>query len=410
MKIAGITALFPPFIIGGAEASAANLKSLLAQRGHDVSVLSTTVTGGQSILRETFEGLVDVRRYPMPRSYTAFDFAAHNPLAKATWHVQDHVDPRNRTVWSAFLDETRPDLAIVHVTQGLGYNGLLELGRRDIPTLFVLHDLSLACYKTSMFKGGKPCAGQCRPCAISSRLKARYIRKLPRIGFVSPSRSTYATVARYVPIGDRPHRIILNANTYPRPTVAWTASPTLRLLYAGQISRTKGVEFLLETIEAMDRTLAVHLRVVGGGPELERLRARYSEASFVDFTGKVTPEQVSNFMAESDALCVPSLWADNSPGVIVQAMTLGLPVLGSDRGGIPELVGDDVTGAVLPAGNRDAWMGMIMQLVQDRTRVQRWSSSALLEARRFEADVAVDAYLDFADEIRRLPAIADNAA
>jgi len=49
-------------------------------------------------------------------------------------------------------------------------------------------------------------------------------------------------------------------------------------------------------------------------------------------------QQVMDLMANSDVLCVPSIWIENSPGVVIQALGIGLPVLGSDRGGITSLV------------------------------------------------------------------------
>ncbi|WP_279480761.1 glycosyltransferase family 4 protein [Aureimonas sp. SK2] len=407
MRIAGITALFPPSIIGGAEASAASLKAILAARGHEVHVLSTTVDAGERhVVRETYAGTVAVQRHPMPRGYTAFDFAAHNPLAKALWHLQDHADPRNRRVWAAFLDEVRPDVAMVHVTQGLGFNGLLELASRDIPTLFVLHDLSLACYKTSMFKADGACAGQCAPCRLSSRVKQGYLGAIPRLGIVSPSRATYETLKRFVPIGERPHRIILNANAYPPPPAEKSRAPELRLLYAGQISRTKGVGFLLETVAELAATLPVSLRVVGGGPELEPLRARYGAAPWVSFTGKVSPSEVSGFMNESDLLCAPSLWAENSPGVVIQAITAGLPVLSSDRGGLPELVETDRTGLVLPAGDHAAWRAAIRALAADRERLARLSLATRAASARFDPEAAADAYLAFAAFVANQPPVA----
>lgn len=396
----GITALYPPTIIGGAEISASNLSVRLARRGHDMAILSTAADAAQKeVAYETYMDLIRVRRQPMPRSYTAFDYAAHSVLEKLVWHGQDHLDPRNQTIWGEAIDDVKPDLALVHVTQGLGYNGLVELGKRDIPTIFVLHDLSLACYKTSMFVNGKACQGQCRACSLSSWLKFRYLSKIPRIGFVSPSRSNYETVAQYVPIGRWPHRVILNANAYPGPSESWTESPTLRLMYAGQISNAKGVEFILKIVGELDDSLDVSLRVVGGGPELARLQAQYAGHPRITFTGKVHESLVSTYMAESDLLCTPSLWADNSPGVIIQAINGGLPVLGSDKGGIPELVADGVTGAIIEAGNEAAWTKTIVDLCGDRPRIRQWSANALAAAKRFDPEASVDAYLEFAEQI-----------
>src|SRR2546430_14190684 len=64
----------------------------------------------------------------------------------------------------------------------------------------------------------------------------------------------------------------------------------------------------------------------------------FGDRAWCRFHGHVAQQQVSNFMQGSDVLCVPSLWQENSPGVVIHALSQGLPVIGSDKGGIPELV------------------------------------------------------------------------
>jgi glycosyltransferase involved in cell wall biosynthesis len=66
-------------------------------------------------------------------------------------------------------------------------------------------------------------------------------------------------------------------------------------------------------------------------------------------------QDISNIMVNSDILCIPSIWAENSPGVVIHALSLGLPVIGSDKAGIPELVEDGKNGLLVPPGDMLAW-------------------------------------------------------
>jgi len=74
------------------------------------------------------------------------------------------------------------------------------------------------------------------------------------------------------------------------------------------------------------------LKMVGTGPEAETLRERYAGQGWISFTGHVPADQVPEIMADSDLLFVPSIWLENSPGVVIQALGLSLPVMGCEPG------------------------------------------------------------------------------
>lgn len=407
MRIAVISALFPPNVLGGAEIATQQLVQRLASRGHEIDVLTT----GKENSNRTENGY-RVETVAMPRGYPLLEFSRQKVIDRAIWHLQDHADPRNKLIWGRFLDIATPDVALVPIVQGLGYNGLEELARRDIPTIAVLHDLSYVCYKMTMFEKGRTCKVPCRVCGVSSGLKARYLTRIPRLGFVSPSAANLQRVQSFVPIADRPAQVILNPMHYPEAIDVARVPLRPRLLYVGQISAAKGTSFLLETVSNLDPTLDLEVVVVGDGTELEVLKRRFGSLARVTFTGKVSLQEVANQMSRSTVLCVPSLWPDNSPGVIVHALQLGLPVLGSDVGGIGELVKSNHNGILLPPGDISAWSLAITDVVMHRVDLEAWRQTAKADAVGFAPDRQVDAYEAFLHQIvslrptfRRLDAV-----
>ncbi|HEV3192445.1 MAG TPA: glycosyltransferase, partial [Polyangiaceae bacterium] len=242
-----ISSLFPPDVLGGAEMSAYNLARWIRQQGHDMAVLTTAKSPEEELRGQLVDGL-RIYRFHMPRPYPTFKFPKAPSWQKPIWHLQDHLDPRNRRVLAEVLEKVRPDVVLVHLLPGVGYNALEELGGRDIPVVYFLHDLGLACVKMSMFRAGKQCAGQCALCAVTSHHKASILSRIRRLGFCSPSRANLDRVCELVPIGQRPRAAILNANAYPRPTGARTPSDTMRLVYVGRLHATKGVDLLLDSI------------------------------------------------------------------------------------------------------------------------------------------------------------------
>jgi glycosyltransferase involved in cell wall biosynthesis len=402
MRILYLSALFPPDVLGGAEMSAHSQALWLRDQGHEVAVLTTAQRPADEMHGELVDGL-RMYRVHLPRLYPVYRFAAAKAWQKPLWHLQDHLDPSNRRIAARVLDEFRPDVATLHVVQGLGYNVLTELAARDIPVVYFLHDLGLACVKMSMFRNGQECEKQCSICSVSSRYKESLIRQLPRVGFCSPSRANLSRVAEYLPIQRYPHTAILNPNRYPPATVPRADSATLRVLYAGRIHQTKGVDVMLQSARRLQRAGSLarpfHVTIVGTGPQEAELRAEYGAEPWCTFTGFVNQADLSDIMVNSDVLCVPSIWFENSPGVLIQALGLGLPVLGSNIGGIPELVEHGQNGLVLPPGDVEAWRSALEDVLQAPEKLAGWRSHALTHASRFDQDYLGKLTLEFIETV-----------
>jgi glycosyltransferase involved in cell wall biosynthesis len=138
---------------------------------------------------------------------------------------------------------------------------------------------------------------------------------------------------------------------------------------------------------------------VGTGPQEAELRAQFAAEPWCTFTGFVNQADLSNIMQESDVLCVPSIWFENSPGVLIQALGLGLPVLGSNIGGIPELVEHGRNGLVLPPGDVEAWRSALEDVLQTPEKLRDWQSHALAHATRFEQDHLGKLTVDFIETV-----------
>jgi glycosyltransferase involved in cell wall biosynthesis len=386
MRILIISAVFPPHVKGGAEISAYNLAAWLSNNGHEVGVL-TTARNPSEVTDGVVEDGLKIWRVMMPRLYTAFEATSAPGWKKPIWHTQDMFDPRNITIVDRVLNEFRPDIANVHFIQGMGYNALKALGKRDIPAVFTLHDLGLACIKMAMFVDGKECQSLCRACDATAKLKMSYLRSIRRLGFISPSRNNLDRVSTFQPITDYPTAHILNANRYPQPRMEWQPSERPRLLFVGRMDDTKGVHLLLEAIDPLAKQFDFTLKMVGSGPAEEELRQAYRDRAWLSFTGQIPIAEVTDIMATSDLLFVPSIWQENSPGVVIQALAVSLPVMGSDKGGIPELVTAGENGILVPPGDVSAWRSAIEKVLADPASLAGLRARAAQNAANFDQDV-----------------------
>ncbi|CAN5335146.1 glycosyltransferase family 4 protein [soil metagenome] len=402
MRILMISTLYPPFVQGGAEISAHNLATWLAAQGHEVAVLTTAPTAADELWDEMSEGC-RIFRVSMPRQYTVFEATTAPGWKKPLWHLQDHFDPRNRTIVDKVLDEFKPDVVNVQYLQGIGYNALKSIAERDLPTVYTLHDLGLACVKMAMFIDGKECAGLCTACGMSAKVKMGYLGKVERLGFISPSTANMAKLASLQPIGDYPQHRVLNANEYPAPRIVRSESPDLRLLYVGRLHETKGVDIVLKALDMIALNQGFRLDILGSGPDEARWREEYGDRPWLRFHGQVSLQDVADAMISSDALLVPSIWLENSPGVVIQALSLSLPVIGSDKGGIPELVSDGVNGILVEPGNVAAWHDAIKGLLDTPGRLDAMRINAGAGAIEFDKNTLGHQALAVFEAIRARP-------
>ena len=108
--------------------------------------------------------------------------------------------------------------------------------------------------------------------------------------------------------------------------------------------------------------------MVGDGEEGRTLEALCQELRLdgrVTFRGRIDNKNIATIYEQLDVLVVPSVWPENSPVTIAEAMASGIPVIASDIGGISELVGKGVTGLLAPSRDPRALADSIERLRKD---------------------------------------------
>jgi hypothetical protein len=152
------------------------------------------------------------------------------------------------------------------------------------------------------------------------------------------------------------------------------SSEKLRFSFFGQFVRHKGVHTLLEALPLLKNRQQVSINLVGNGDQRAAYEQQLREngcADLVKFWGKLHNSEVARAYAETDVLVLPSIWQENHPVSITEAMACGIPVIGSDIGGIPELVEDGVSGYIFEAGNAADLAEKMDRLIADRPLVTR---------------------------------------
>lgn len=115
-------------------------------------------------------------------------------------------------------------------------------------------------------------------------------------------------------------------------------------VFVGSILPSKGLIDLLGALERLaSRRPRLEIYCIGGGPFQKELETRIKQVGLegrYHLPGRRTSSQVAQWLAASDLFCLPS-HSEGCPNVVIEAIACGRPVLGTNVGGIPELVDDD---------------------------------------------------------------------
>jgi glycosyltransferase involved in cell wall biosynthesis len=157
------------------------------------------------------------------------------------------------------------------------------------------------------------------------------------------------------------------------PGIAPSAGGPLRIGYVGSLVWHKGVHVLIGALQRLGSEraqLSVHGDPAPDPGYAADLRAQSSGLS-VRFQGPFEPAHGAEVYGNLDVLVVPSLWLENSPLVIHEALMAGVPVVGSEIGGIPGLIRHEVNGLLVQPGSVDALAGALDRLAADRGLLDR---------------------------------------
>jgi len=192
----------------------------------------------------------------------------------------------------------------------------------------------------------------------------------------------------------------LRADVVPYPVVEDPSNGATRwgggwqLLYAGRMENLKGGDYLIQAAPAVARATRRPLRVILAGEGRERagwqaLADRVQQTTEADlkfeFTGWLSQERLGGLMKSSDLLVVPSLWPEPFGSVGPFAAQYGLPAAAFANGGIPQWLGEGVTGHLAPIDPPTA-AGLaraIVQCLQDPAHYAALRNGARQMAARF---------------------------
>ena len=274
--------------------------------------------------------------------------------------------------FAALLADFRPDVVHAFAFQTHLTPSILRAAKRaGVPVVVSCNDYKHVCPNYKLYHHGRVCT-ECRGRRFHRAVANRCCKD--SLSFSAAS-AAEAYVHRTLRVYERDVDRYLFASRFMARVTAWfwperplrwslvrnpfaAAGPAAgkrgrHVLYFGRLVEEKGVDVLLRAAAAVP---GLPLRVVGDGPLLGELTAQAQALGLRDtrFVGPKWGAELDEYLDEARFVVVPSLWHENLPYVVLQAFAAGKAVVGSDRGGIPELVEDGVRGSIYPAHDDEA--------------------------------------------------------
>jgi len=381
VRILICTNCYPPRFVGGAELVAHDQARTLMALGHEVRVFSGDLGTAQSRHSrndDVFDGIIVHRIATVPEDYS--------PDYLNFFHPQ--VDLHFRDVIATF----RPD--IVHTHNLIGLSAKLPIIARQFGarTVCTLHDFWSFCLRnTAMRPDGTACIDvtACRQTCQSHiheghgwHIPLRYRQDFIKLAmahidhFIAPSQFV---AKQHILAGIVQEKISVIANGIDldrfnlAPPTGEAEGDTVQIMFVGYMGPHKGLMVLIDAFAQMSETIncEVRLTLAGDGHETPLYRERVATlglAKKIHFLGKVNPEQMPALYRASDIVVLASVWGENQPVCLMEAMAAGLPVVASRVGGIPEIVADDETGLLFEAGNATDLKDKLTKLCFDSGR------------------------------------------
>lgn len=337
------------YLKGGSEKYYFDLAKLLQEHGHEVAFFS--MQDEKNIKTGCKEYFVENSDMNSKNIFKALDVI---------------YSRKNKKAMEKALDDFKPD--IVHLNnfqRQLSASIIKPIKKKNIPIVFTAHDLQAICPAIVMLDSKRQICEKClngkyvncvkNKCIKNSGLKSIlgaveakyyrykkiYINKIDKI--ITPS-EFYKL--KLIQDGIPENNIEAIHNFIDMDNYNVEVEDDGYAFYFGRLIKEKGIFTLLEAFKGLkDKKLLI----AGDGPDLEKIKEYLNKNNMqenVKLLGYIDSDKVKEYVRKSSFIIVPSIWYENCPYSVLETLAIGKTIIGSNLGGIPELVKNNESGLI----------------------------------------------------------------
>lgn len=384
MKILNVNKFYR--LVGGSDRYYFDLSQLLESQGHQVIPFSMHDNRNRSTPYEDyFVSTLDysqislsqlIRNGPRIIGKTVYSFESKRKI-------------------ESLIQVTMPDIAHIHmIDHQISPSIINGLKKYGIPMIQTLHEYKLICPNYRLYiqkrlelcercKGGKYYNTVVHRCLRNSTLGsflacvAMYIHKQLKIyerninTFIVPSRFAKEKMIEF---GIDADKLVFLPNMVDTKKFRPNYGHSNYILYYGRLAREKGIHTLIDAFRKIPKS---QLYIVGTGELEEELKRLVEEEGMdnVKMLGYKTGEALQSLIREAQFVVIPSEWYEMFGLTIVESFACGKPVIGTNIGGIPELINEE-TGLLFQPGNVEELAEKIVYFLSHPSVVEDFGRNA----------------------------------
>ena len=364
---------------GGSEKYYFELGQLLKEHGHEVAYFS--MKDDKNIKTGDKEFFVESSDMNSKNVAKAFDVI---------------YSKNNKKVMEKALDEFKPDIVHLNNFQRQLSASIIEpCIKKNIPIVFTAHDVQAICPAITMMDSDRNPCELCmggnyincfkKKCIKNSTLKSllgsiegKYYRNhkiyTDMINYIITPSEFYRS--KFIKDGVNSNKIKALHNSISINDYNLKTEDNGYALYFGRLSREKGILNLINAFSKLKKGL---LYIAGEGPEEETIKQIIKDNKLekrVKLLGFLNKNQMTEVTRKCKFVVVPSIWYENCPYSILETLAIGKPVIGSNMGGIPELIDDNENGFIYKYDNIDELSNKMKLLFEDKKLVEKFSKKS----------------------------------
>jgi len=297
------------------------------------------------------------------------------------------------------IREFKPDVVHVHnIARQVSPSVIIAAKKKGLPIVMTTHDFYYVCPKTWMiFKDDKSCKfGVSSKCLLNNcktfrmgiynyplhwlnwlqvNIQRKILKKHVDL-FISPSKILSYWIKKSLNLENVIHiPNFVESNTYKLEKNTETF-----LLFVGRLSKEKGVESLIRAMNLVIKKFPnIKLKIVGKGPEKEKLTKLSNYLGIcknVDFLGFVSNEKLQILYQNCYTVVMPSIWMENNPIVGLETIAHGKPLIGSNIGGMPEIIQEGENGCLFSPKKLEDIANKITKIISDKNLADKMGKNA----------------------------------
>ena len=346
--------------------------------------------------------------------HDVFEYRVSNDKIKS----MNKLDLLKTTIWSKYstqdikkiTDKFSPDICHIHNTFPLISPSIYwELNKKNIPIVQTLHNFRLACPQAMFLRDGKICESCLGKIPLQGIVHGCYRDSIAQTAVLSSMLVTHRIlgtwknkVTYYIALNEFCKEKFISAGIpsekikiKPNFVIKTNQEQHVRedyFLYIGRLSKEKGISTLLEAFKNLPNK---KLLVAGDGPEKSILMGHDN----INCIGHVGKEQIIELLLKAKAIIIPSIWYENFPKIVVEAMAYGAPIIASNIGSLATIIEDNFNGLLFDPNNAESLTKKISFIEENENARLKIGKNALdtyekLYSKQKNYSMLIDIYSD----------------